>query len=156
MKNSHYLQTIYENTRSLGLVTSQYGFGRLCGRKDSWFSSAKSSDRPMTISAMITLAMNIERLPADQIPRSKRKQVKELTQTLWLLVESKTTYPTEWAAFTAARPASRPRPRLRDLAYSYHPRNCASADRVVNQILGWLWLIFRLLLVHSEHVVMGK
>ena len=95
MNNSHYLQTIYENTRSLGLVTSQYGFGRLCGRKDSWYSSAKSSDRPMTIAAMITLAMNIERLPAEQIPRSKRKQVKELTKTLWLLVESKTTMPIE-------------------------------------------------------------
>jgi len=95
MKNSYFLQTIYENTRSLGLVTSQYGFGRLCGRKDSWFSSCKSTDRPMTIAAMITLAMNIERLPADRIPKSKRKQVKELTKTLWLLVESKATLPME-------------------------------------------------------------
>ena len=92
-KNSYYLQTIYENARSLGLVESQYAFGRLCGRKDSWYSSAKSSDRPMSIAAMITLAVNIERLPADRIPRSKRKQVKELTKTLWLLVESKATTP---------------------------------------------------------------
>jgi hypothetical protein len=91
MNNSHYLQTIYENTRSLGLVTSQYDFGRLCGRKESWFSSCKSSGRPMTVAAMITLAMNLERLPADCIPRSKRRQVRELTDTLWLLVESKTT-----------------------------------------------------------------
>jgi hypothetical protein len=92
-KNSYYLQTIYENTRTLGLVESQYAFGRLCGRKESWYSSAKSSDRPMSIAAMITLAMNIERLPADRIPRSKRKQVKELTKTLWLLVESRATTP---------------------------------------------------------------
>lgn len=91
MNNSHYLQTIYENVRACGLVTSQYGFGRLCGRKDSWYSSAKSSNRPMTLAAMITLAMNIERLPIERIPRSKRKQVKELTKTLWLLVESKAT-----------------------------------------------------------------
>lgn len=93
MKKSYCLQTIYENTRSLGLVDSQYAFGRLCGRKDSWYSSAKCSDRPMSIAAMITLAMNIERLPADRIPRSKRKQVKELTKTLWLLVESKAIMP---------------------------------------------------------------
>ena len=45
----------------------------------------------MTVAAMITLAMNLERLPADRIPRSKRRQVRELTDTLWLLVESKTT-----------------------------------------------------------------
>ena len=88
-KNSLYLQTLYENVRSLGLVTSQYDFGHLCGRKDSWFSSAKSSGRPMPIAAMITLAVNIEQLPADRIPRSKRKKVKELTKTLWLMVESK-------------------------------------------------------------------
>lgn len=95
MKNSLYLQSLYENVRSLGLVQSQYAFARLCGRKDSWYSSAKSSDRPMSIAAMITLAMNLERLPSDRIPRSKRKQVKELTKTLWLLVESKATTPME-------------------------------------------------------------
>ncbi len=95
MNNSHYLQTLYENVRSCGLVTSQYDFGHLCGRKDSLFSSAKSANRPITIAAMITLAMNIERLPAERIPRSKRRQVKELTKTLWLLVESKATMPVE-------------------------------------------------------------
>lgn len=89
MNNNQYLQTIYENTRSLGLVSSQYDFGRLCGRKDSWFSSCKSTGRPMTIAAMITLAVNLERMPIDRIPRSKRRQVRELTNTLWLLVESK-------------------------------------------------------------------
>jgi hypothetical protein len=95
MKKSYDLQVIYESARSLGLVESQYAFGRLCGRKNSWFSSAKSSDRPMSIAAMITLAMNIERLSAERIPRSKRKQVNELAKTLWLLIESKATTPAE-------------------------------------------------------------
>lgn len=93
MKNSDRFQTIYDTTRALGLVNTQHEFSRLCGRKDSWFSASKSVNRNLSFSALITLTKALERMPADHIPRMKRKKLKQLTRTLWLMIEAKAMTP---------------------------------------------------------------
>lgn len=88
MESRTYLKTIYESVRLLGVVQSQYAFGRLCGRRNSWFSAAKSRNRPMSIVAMITLAMSLDRLSSD--PMSPTQQgIRELARTVWPLIESR-------------------------------------------------------------------
>lgn len=95
MKNSDRFQTIYDSTRALGLVNTQHEFSRLCGRKASWFSASKSVDRELSLAALITLTKALERLPAEQVPRNKRTKLKQLTRTLWLMLEAKAMTPVE-------------------------------------------------------------
>lgn len=95
MQNSTRFQTLYDTTRSLGIVKTQDEFSRLCGRKGSWFSSSKSVDRDVSIAALITLATALERLPAERIPRSKRNSNREFIKTLWLMIESKAITPVD-------------------------------------------------------------
>jgi hypothetical protein len=89
MNNSDRFQTNYESTRALGLVNTQHEFSRLCGRKASWFSASKSVDRELSLAALITLTKALECLPSDQLPRNKRAKLKQLTRTLWLMIEAK-------------------------------------------------------------------
>ena len=89
MKNSDRFQTIFDSTRSLGIIKTQNEFSRLCGRKASWFSASKAVDRDLSIGALITLATALEHLPAERIARSKRGKSKQLIKTLWLMIESK-------------------------------------------------------------------
>jgi hypothetical protein len=95
MKNSDRFQTIYDSTRALGVVATQSEFSRLCGRKDSWFSASRAVERDLSIGALITLTKALERLPQDRVPRSKRGKLKQLTRTLWLMIESKAMTPVE-------------------------------------------------------------
>ena len=95
MKNSDRFQTIYDSTRALGLVNTQHEFSRLCGRKASWFSASKSVDRELSLAALITLTKALERLAAEQVPRNKRTKLKQLTRTLWLMIEAKAMTPVE-------------------------------------------------------------
>ena len=87
MTNKLFLQSIYDTIRSMGIVQSQYEFGRLCGRKASWLSCAKSVDRPMSTAALVALAVNLERLPPERIPRNARPLLKQLIISLWVLVQ---------------------------------------------------------------------
>ena len=93
MRNSDRFQTIYESTKSLGVIKTQDEFSRLCGRKASWFSASKCVDRELSLAALITLTKALERLPVDQVPRSKRGELKQLTRTLWLMIDAKAMTP---------------------------------------------------------------
>lgn len=95
MKNSDRFQTIYDATKALGLVNTQHEFSRLCGRRDSWFSASKAVDREMSLAALVTLTKAIERLPPNHFPRMKRKKLRQLTRTLWLMIEAKAMTPIE-------------------------------------------------------------
>ena len=95
MKNSDRFQTIFDNTRSLGIIKTQNEFSRLCGRKDSWFSASKAVDRDLSIGALITLATALERMPAERIARCQRTKSRQLIKTLWLMIESKAMTPLE-------------------------------------------------------------
>jgi hypothetical protein len=89
MTNKQFLQSIYETVKSLGIVKSQYEFGYLCGRDQSWLSCAKSVDRQMSIGAMVSLAVSLQILPPERISRTARPHVKRLVASIWQLVEAK-------------------------------------------------------------------
>jgi hypothetical protein len=93
MTNQQFLQSIYDTVQSLGLVKSQYEFGHLCGRQNSWFSSAKSVGRSMSIGSMISLVTKLERIPSTDIPRAMRPHVKSFIAMLWQMIENKAAGP---------------------------------------------------------------
>jgi hypothetical protein len=88
MSNREFLQSIYDTVRSMGLVQSQYEFGKLCGRKQSWLSCAKSMDRQMSIGALVSLAMNLEQMPIETLPRKLRPMRKQLVSSIWGMIET--------------------------------------------------------------------
>ena len=86
MNNKDFLQTLYDGTRHLGLVKSQYEFGHICGRNNSWFSCAKSVDRPMPLDALVILAVSLEQLIPVRLPKSHQPEAKKLVKNLWDIV----------------------------------------------------------------------
>jgi hypothetical protein len=88
MSNKEHLQSIYETVRTMGLVQSQYEFGKLCGRKESWFSCAKSTDRQMSMGALVSLAVSLDQIPTERVPRKLRPMRKELVNSIWNMVEA--------------------------------------------------------------------
>ena len=88
MSNKQFLQSLYNDVKSMGIVTSQYQFGQLCGRDQSWFSCAKSVNRSMSLSAIVSLAVNLQGLPQERVSKKMRPQLKELISSLWGMVEA--------------------------------------------------------------------
>lgn len=88
MSNKEFLQSIYETVRTIGLVQSQYEFGELCGRKQSWFSCAKSSDRQMSMGALVSLAVRLDQVPIERVPRKLRPMRRELVNSIWNKIEA--------------------------------------------------------------------
>ena len=88
MTNKQFLQSIYDTVKALGIVKSQYEFGNLCGREQSWFSCAKSVDRKMTVGAMVTLAVSLQSLPPERVSGSARPHVKKLIAEIWKMIEA--------------------------------------------------------------------
>jgi len=93
MSNREFLQSIYETVRTMGLVQSQYEFGELCGRKQSWFSCAKSTDRQMSLGALVSLAVRLDQLPIERVPRKLRPMRKELVNSIWTMIETQNSNP---------------------------------------------------------------
>lgn len=88
MQNKHFLQTLYDGTRHLGLVKSQYEFGYICGKKESWLSCAKSVDRAMPLDAMVILAVSLENMIPSRLPKSRQPEAKKLVRSLWEIVKA--------------------------------------------------------------------
>jgi hypothetical protein len=88
MQNKHFLQTLYDGTRHLGLVKSQYEFGYLCGRKESWLSCAKSVDRSMPLDALVILAVSLEGLIPERLPKYRQPEAKKLVRNLWGIIRA--------------------------------------------------------------------
>ena len=88
MSNRKFLQSLYDDVKSMGIVTSQYQFGQLCGRDQSWFSCAKSVNRSMSLSAIVSLAVSLQSLPQERVPKKMRPQLKKLITSLWEMVEA--------------------------------------------------------------------
>ena len=88
MSNKQFLQSLYDDVKSMGIVTSQYQFGLLCGRDQSWFSCAKSVNRSMSLSAIVSLTVSLQNLPQERVSRKVRPQLKKLISSLWEMVEA--------------------------------------------------------------------
>ncbi|MDO8973820.1 DUF6626 family protein [Reyranella sp.] len=54
------ITAIYHQLRDIGVVKSQYEFSKLCGRRNTWFSSIKARNRSASVSAVYTLANNLK------------------------------------------------------------------------------------------------
>jgi hypothetical protein len=91
MTNKQFLQSIYDTVKALGIVKSQYEFGDLCGREQSWFSCAKSVNRKMTVGAMVSLAVSLQNIPAERVSKRARPHVKKLIAEIWKMVEAQGT-----------------------------------------------------------------
>jgi hypothetical protein len=59
MDTNIFLETIYTELKSLGLVGNQCDFSVMCGRTPAWFSTLKARRLPMTSDAALTLSHNI-------------------------------------------------------------------------------------------------
>jgi hypothetical protein len=60
MRNSDYLEDIYNDLKVLGFVSNQYDFSIMCGRTPAWFSCIKARRLPLTTDAALTLSHNIK------------------------------------------------------------------------------------------------
>ena len=99
MQNKDFLQTLYDGTRHLGLVKSQYEFGHICGRNNSWFSCAKSVDRTMPLDALVILAVSLEQLIPMRLPKSRQPEAKKLVKNLWDIVRAAAEAQTDLRSF---------------------------------------------------------
>lgn len=99
MQNKDFLQTLYDGTRHLGIVKSQYEFGYLCGRKESWLSCAKSVDRSMPLDALVILAVSLEGLIPKRLPKSRQPEAKKLVRGLWEIIKAKAETQADLGAF---------------------------------------------------------
>ena len=93
MTNREFLQSLYDTVKSFGMVGSQYEFGDLCGREQSWFSCAKSVNRAMPMETLVTLAFKLERFPPELLPKGTKPLVKKFTASLWEMIEAQATRP---------------------------------------------------------------
>ena len=89
MQNKDFLQTLYDGTRHLGLIKSQYEFGHICGRNNSWFSCAKSVDRVMPLDAMVILAVSLDNMIPTRLPKSRQPEAKKRVRSLWDIIRAK-------------------------------------------------------------------
>ena len=55
------ISTVYHQLHEIGFVKSQYEFSKLCGRKKTWFSAIKAANRTVSVSALFTLAQNLQK-----------------------------------------------------------------------------------------------
>jgi hypothetical protein len=85
-KHNDFLQALYETCRAMGFVNNQYEFSALCGKQTSWFSAAKSLNRPLSVSALVTLQTRIKTRTSTDLPRHMRSTAKKLTEQLHLLL----------------------------------------------------------------------
>jgi hypothetical protein len=99
MQKKDFLQTLYDGTRHLGIVKSQYEFGYLCGRKESWLSCAKSVDRSMPLDALVILAVSLEGLIPKRLPKSRQPEAKKLVRGLWEIIKAKAETQADLGAF---------------------------------------------------------
>ena len=89
-QNTPFLQTLYENCRSLGLVRNQYEFSELCGRKSTWFSASKSRDLPLSKSAAIQLSIKLRHKADTELPRRLQPSARKLSDLLMNLIKKST------------------------------------------------------------------
>ena len=81
-QNTPFLQLLYDNCRSLGLVQNQYEFSELCGRRSTWFSASKSRDLPLSKTAAVQLSIKLKYLADTNLPRKLQPTARKLSNML--------------------------------------------------------------------------
>jgi hypothetical protein len=79
------LGQIYECCKDIGLVSTQYEFSELCGRKTTWFSASKARNLRLSTEAALNLSVRLRECAAAMTCR-QRKAAKQLSRTLMDMV----------------------------------------------------------------------
>ena len=82
MTDETFLQTVYQQFNTLGLVATQDEFSRLCGRTPTWYSSLKARRLPMSTAAAVTLHTKLEQRIATDLPRRLRPRARAVSAQL--------------------------------------------------------------------------
>jgi len=88
--NTLFLQSLYDNCKSLGLVDNQYEFSELCGRKTTWFSASKSRDLPISRTAALSLSIKLKERANTELPRRLQPSARQLSGMLMDMVVKQT------------------------------------------------------------------
>lgn len=92
-RNAPFLQQIYNTCKEIGLVETQHEFSRLCGRNDTWFSSSKARDKPISTHAAVTLAVRLRQLSQTDLPKKFRPHANALSALLFALINDRAAFP---------------------------------------------------------------
>ncbi len=79
------LEQLYACCKDIGLVSNQYEFSELCGRKTTWFSASKARNLRLSTDAALNLSMRLRDCDAAMTCR-QRKAAKQLSRTLMDMV----------------------------------------------------------------------
>lgn len=82
MKQSDFLEQVYEDLKTLGLVANQYDFSVMCGRTPAWFSTLKARGLPLTSDAALTLSHNIRQRAAGMVDRRDTECAFQLSEAV--------------------------------------------------------------------------
>ena len=82
MRNDEFLEQLYREVKSLGLVADQWAFSNMCGRTGTWFSCIKQRNLPMTSDAFLTLSHNLRTRAHDMVDAKQHGDAMALSQRL--------------------------------------------------------------------------
>jgi hypothetical protein len=82
MDTNIFLETIYTELKSLGLVGNQYDFSVMCGRTPSWFSTLKARSLPITSDAALILSHNIRRRATNIVDLAQHETAMSLSEAV--------------------------------------------------------------------------
>ena len=88
--NTLFLQSLYDNCKSLGLVDNQYEFSELCGRRTTWFSASKSRDLPISRTAALSLSIKLKERANTELPRRLQPSARQMSGMLMDMVVKQT------------------------------------------------------------------
>ena len=87
--NAILLTKLFYHCKALGLVSSQYEFSRLCGRKPSWFSSSRCRNVAISTDAAVTLSVKLEKSARDDLNSDLKPQATYLSNLLMAVVRER-------------------------------------------------------------------
>ena len=88
-QHSLFLQNIYQTCHDMGLVSNQYQFSTLCGRKTTWFSAAKARDQEISTHAAYMLAIRLKELARTDLPKKMRPHANALSALLFSVINER-------------------------------------------------------------------
>ena len=88
-QHTPFLQSIYQACRDMGLVSNQYEFSTLCGRRTTWFSASKAKDQQISTHAAYMLATRLRALAKTDLPRRLRPHANSLSALLFAMINDR-------------------------------------------------------------------
>ena len=87
--NAILLTKLFHQCKILGLVSSQYEFSNLCGRKRSWYSSTRCRNVPISTDAAVILSVRLEKCAREDLGHELRPHAEYLSELLMAVVRER-------------------------------------------------------------------